>query len=344
MDTMKALIYKGPYEFTLSDLPVPMPKADEVLIRVGAVGVCGSDIHGFAGKTGRREPGMVMGHEISGTVAALGVGVHTHHVGQHIVVQPIMYCGNCEPCRKSMTSVCLNKRMVGVNMGIVGGLAEYLSVRASSVFPISEKVPLSTAALVEPFAVGAGAVARSSVKGGDTVAIVGAGMIGLAVLVMVQQRKAARVFIVDQFTKKLEMAARLGAVPVNFREKDPLQTIREQTGGFGVDTSFEAVGITQTTKLTNSLAKAAGEIVWIGNSQKVIEVDMQEIVVLAKTIRGIYCYSDDDFRSAIRFVEANPDLTASFAEEKTDFNGAQELYTQLAKGEKDLFRGVVIVA
>lgn len=341
---MKALIYRGPYEFALCDLQVPSPRAGEVLIKVGAVGVCGSDVHGFAGKTGRREPGMVMGHEIAGTVAALGDGVRTHHVGQHVVVQPIMYCGNCEPCRKDMTSVCLNKKMVGVNMGIVGGLAEYLPVRASSAFPISEKIPLSTAALVEPFAVGAGAVARSSVKDGDTVAIVGAGMIGLAVLVMVRQRKAARVFIVDQFAKKLEMAASLGAIPVNFRERDPLQTIREQTGGFGVDTSFEAVGIAQTTRLANSLAKTAGEIVWIGNSQKVIEVDMQEIVVLAKTIRGIYCYSDDDFRSAIRFVEANPDLAASFAEEKTDFHGAQELYTQLANGEKDLFRGVVVVA
>lgn len=340
---MKALIYRGPYEFTLGDLPIPEPGVGEVLIRVGAVGVCGSDVHGFAGKTGRREPGMVMGHEISGTVAALGAGVHTHHIGQHVVVQPIMYCGKCEPCRMNMTSVCLNKRMVGVNMGIVGGLSEYLPVRASSVFPISEKIPLATAALVEPLAVGAGAVARSSVKNGDTVAIVGAGMIGLSVLAMVQQRKPARVFVVDQFSKKLEMAESLGAIPVNFREKDPLQTIREQTGGLGVDTCFEAVGITPTTKLANSLAKVAGEIIWIGNSQKIIEVDMQEIVVLAKTIRGIYCYSDDDFNTAIRFVEANPDLAATFAEEKTNFNGAQQLYTQLAKGEKDLFRGVVIV-
>jgi len=229
-------------------------------------------------------------------------------------------------------------------MGIVGGLAEYLSVRASSAFPISEQILLATAALVEPFAVGAGAVARSSVKEGDTVAIVGAGMIGLAVLAMVQQRKPSKVFIVDQFPKKLEMAAKLGASPINFREVDPDETIKAQTGGLGVDTAFEAVGVTQTVKLANSLAKVAGEIVWIGNSQRMIEIDMQEIVVFAKTIRGIYCYTDDDYLSAIRFVEANPTLVASFAEEITDFRGAQKLYTQLAKGEKDLFRGVVAIA
>ena len=341
---MKALIYKGPYEFSLSELPVPNPNPGEILVRVGAVGVCGSDVHGFAGKTGRREPGMVMGHEISGTVAALGDGVYTHKVGQHVVLQPILYCGKCGPCQKKMTSVCLDKKMIGVNMGIVGGLAEYIAVRASSAFPISDDIPFASAALVEPFAVGAGAVARSSVKEGDTVAIVGAGMIGLAVLAMVRRRGVSQVFIVDQFPKKLEMAAKLGAIPVNFREVDPLKTIRTLTEGLGVDTSFEAVGVTQTVKLANSLAKTAGEIVWIGNSQKIIEIDMQEIVVFAKTIRGIYCYTDDDFCNAIRFVETNPDLVAQFAEEKTDFLGAQSLYTELAEGKNDLFRGVVVIA
>ena len=339
---MKALIYKGPYEFSLSELPVPSPKPGELLIRVGAVGVCGSDVHGFAGKTGRREPGMVMGHEISGTVAAIGEGVFSHQVGQRVVLQPILYCGNCEPCRK-MTSVCLNKKMIGVNMGVVGGLAEYIAVRASNAFPISADIPFASAALVEPFAVGAGAVARSTVQPGETAAIVGAGMIGLAVLAMLKKRGVSRVYIVDQFKKKLDMAAKLGAIPVNFLEIDPLQTIRAMTGGPGVDSSFEAVGVTQTVKLANSLAKTAGEIIWIGNSQRIIEVDMQEIVVQAKTIRGIYCYTDDDFRSAIQFVEDNPNLVAQFAEEKTDFRGAQDLYTQLAKGEKDLFRGVVVI-
>lgn len=338
---MKALIYKGPYEFALGDLPTPQPKEGEVLIRVGAVGVCGSDIHGFAGKTGRREPGMVMGHEISGTVAALGPGVREPSVGQRVVVQPIMYCGACDPCRKGMTSVCLNKRMVGVNMGIVGGLAEYLVVRASSAFPISDRISLTTAALVEPFAVGAGAVSRSSLKEGDSVAIVGAGMIGLAVLAMALRRRPSRAFIVDQFPKKLDLAKRLGATPINFRAEEPLSAIRDATGGLGVDISFEAVGITQTAKLANSLAKTGGEIVWIGNSQRMIEIDMQEIVVQAKTIRGIYCYSDDDYRTAIRFVEEHAELAGAFAEETTDFAGAQALYTQLAKGEKDLFRAVV---
>jgi threonine dehydrogenase-like Zn-dependent dehydrogenase len=339
---MKALIYKGPYEFSLSELPKPEIRPDEVLVHIRAVGVCGSDVHGFAGKTGRREPGMVMGHEISGTVVECGDEVKTLKAGQNVVLQPILYCGHCEPCLRNMTSVCLNKKMIGVNMGTVGGLAEYIAVRASSAFPISDSIPLVSAALVEPFAVGAGAVARSGVREGDTVAIVGAGMIGLAVLAMVLQRKPSKVFIIDQFPKKLGLASEIGAIPVNFREEDPLKTIRSMTGGLGVDVAFEAVGIARTVQLANSLAKVAGEIVWIGNSQKIIEMDMQEIVVLAKTIKGIYCYTDDDFRSAIRFVEANRDLAARFAEEETDFQGAETLYSELAKGQKDLFRAVVV--
>ena len=338
---MKALIYKGPFEFSLEDLPTPEAGEGEVLIRVGSVGICGSDIHGFAGKTGRREPGMVMGHEISGTIAALGPGVLSPRVGQRVVVQPIMYCGACGPCKKGMTSVCLNKRMVGVNMGRSGGLAEYLVVRAASAFPISDRVPMETAALVEPFAVGAGAVARSSVKEGDSVAIVGAGMIGLATLAMVMRRKPSKVFIVDQFPKKLEMAKVLGAIPVDFRAQDPASVVLDATGGLGVDVAFEAVGVSQTAKLANALAMTGGEIVWIGNSQRMIEIDMQEIVVRAKTIKGIYCYTDDDYRTAIRFVEERTELAKAFVGENTDFAGAQALYTQLAKGEKDLFRGVV---
>jgi threonine dehydrogenase-like Zn-dependent dehydrogenase len=340
---MKALIYKGPYKFELSDLPIPSPGPGEVLVRVGAVGICGSDVHGFAGKTGRREPGMVMGHEISGTVAALGDGVNDLNIGHHVVIQPIIYCGSCDPCRKKMTSVCLNKKMIGVNMGIVGGLAEYIVVPATNAFLISDKIPLSSAALVEPFAVGAGAVERSSIKEGDTISIIGAGMIGQAVLAMARERNISKVFIVDQFPKKLIMAKKLGAIPINFKEVDPLEAIRAETNGFGVDVSFEAVGLAQTARLANSLSKVAGEIIWIGNSQKIIDIDMQEIVVFAKTIKGTYCYTDENFKSAIQFVESNPDIAASFAEEKTDFYGAQELYTQLAKGEKDIFRAVVMI-
>ena len=338
---MKAQIYEGPYQFSLKDIPKPQAGAGQVLVRVRAVGACGSDVHGFAGKTGRRYPGMVMGHEIAGEVAELGTGVSGLKTGQHVVVQPIIFCGKCEMCKAGKTSVCLNKKMVGVNMDTTGGLTEYIAIPADRAMPIAEKVPFALGALVEPLAVGAGAVSCSSIKEGDIVAIVGSGMIGLAILVMALKRKPSKVFIVDQAPKKLDLAEKLGATAVNLKKTDPVKFILDATAGRGVDVAIEAVGITPTVQTAQAVTKTGGEIVWVGNSQRMIEVDMQDLVVKAKRITGIYCYTDKDFRQAITYVEENSKQAEVFAEEIVDFSETQKLFTALGKGEKELLRGVV---
>jgi threonine dehydrogenase-like Zn-dependent dehydrogenase len=258
---MKALIYKNPYLMEIEEIEKPLLDDGEVLVRVEAVGACGSDVHGFAGKTGRRYPGMVMGHEISGVVEDISNNVPKSLLGESVVIQPIISCGSCKLCKLGLTSVCLNKKMVGVNMGVNGGLSEYLKVPYQNALKINKNVSPQVAAMVEPFAVGEGAVSLLDDSLTDkNVCIVGAGTIGLTTLFMTLKRKPKKVFIVDQNVRKLEIAESFGAIPINFLTENPKEVIFNQTDGLGVDVVFEAVGVSSSNILSithyrNSITK-----------------------------------------------------------------------------------------
>lgn len=342
---MKAFVYRGPFTMEMVELPMPKTAPGDVLVRVEANCACGSDIHGFAGTTGRRVAGMVMGHELAGVVEKVHDDAASTLLGKRVVVQPIISCGECALCRAGLTSVCLHKRMVGVNMGTNGGLSEFICVPGRNVIPIGQSIEPATAALAEPFAVGEGA---ASAAGGllteADVCIVGSGTIGLTTLLMVLKRKPARVFIMDQNERKLAIAKGFGAIPLNFLQEDPLKRILEETRGSGVDVVFEAVGKSASVRTAMSVLRIGGSAIWIGNSDRTIELDMQDVVVGMKRILGTYAYTQEHFVSAAAYVASNPAIAAMFAEETVPFGEAQTLFSQLAKGEKDLLRGVVLVS
>lgn len=338
---MKALIYKEPYKFEIQEIKEPQVIPGHIKIRIHSVGTCGSDVHGFAGKTGRRYSGMVMGHEISGEVKDIGEGVQKFSIGEHVVVQPIIYCGECIVCREGKTSICLNKKMVGINMDTTGGLSEYIVIPEKNVFSIAPEVSPQTATLVEPFAVGAGAIANSGIKEGDSVAIIGAGMIGLTILLMALERQPAKVFVIDMNKRKLEIAQKMGAVPIDFTEKDPVAEIQRLTDGHGADVGIEAVGFKESVKTSVYIVRPGGTIVWVGNSEPDVIVNMQEVVVKAKKIQGVYCYDVDNFQQAISFIEKKHQEISFFIEEQVGLSDAESLFTEIAKGEKDYFRAAV---
>jgi len=340
---MKALVYKGPYRMDLEDIPEPDPEPDEVVVKVRAVGMCGSDIHGFSGKTGRRYPGMVMGHEIAGEVYRTGENAGRFRKGRRVVVQPVVYCGICEMCRIKETSVCLNKRMVGVNMDLVGGLSEYIAVPQRNVFPLPETMPFTHGVLVEPFGVGVGAVRKSAIKKGDSVVIVGSGVIGLTILVAVLKKSPKVVYMVDMVKRKLDIAEEIGAVPVDLSVNDPVEMVLTETGGNGVDIAFEAVGITSSVQTAMAVTKTGGSVVWVGNAQRMIELDMQDAVVRQKAIQGVYCYNDEDFGNSIDIVAKDPRLAARFIEKEVLFEEATVHFERVAKGEEELLRGVIVI-
>jgi L-iditol 2-dehydrogenase len=327
----------------LEEIAPPELSAGQVLVRVRAVGVCGSDIHGFAGKTRRRTPGMVMGHEIAGEIAEAGPGVKDLRKGMPVAVQPILFCGSCPLCREGKTSVCLNKRMIGVNMGRVGGLSEYIAAPASNVFPVRADVSPASACLAEPLAVGESAVQAAQVREGETVLIVGAGMIGQAILLALGDRKPGRILVVDNNARRLATAQELGAVGVDFSQEDAVRRVLAETAGSGVDVAIEAVGLPASVVTAQQATRVGGRILWIGNSHKMVEVDMEDVVVRAKSIQGVYCYSNETFARACRFIEANPKTVSRFVEKEVRLDEAGALFAQLAHNELDVFRAVVLI-
>ncbi len=316
----------------VEEIPKPAVGPGEVLVKVRAVGICGSDVHGFSGETGRRTPDMVMGHEISGEIA---------DTGERVVVQPVIYCGRCKVCREGKTSICLHKKLIGVNTGLTGGLSEYISVPRTNIFPVNRDIPFPEACLVEPLAVGFSAVRQASIEPGDTVFIAGAGMIGLAILLSVMEKKPCRVFVSDNNPRKLRIAENFGGTPIDFSRVDPSAAVMAQTEGMGADVSFEAVGLSASVRSAQYATRPGGRVVWVGNAQKMVEVDMQDIVVKAKSITGIYCYTDEDFAETVNLLKKN--CGRHLVEKQVLLEDAPEVYAQLARGEIDLLRGVVVL-
>jgi len=182
---MKALVLKAYKEFTYDDVPAPAAGPGEVLVAVKACGICGSDVHGMDGSTGRRRPPIIMGHEAAGVIAEAGNGVAAWKTGQSVTFDSTIYCGECEYCRRGQINLCDRRRVLGVSCEDYrqhGAFAEFVTVPQRILYRVPEGLPFEHAALVEPFAIALHAVRRSPPALNDTVVVVGAGMIGLALV------------------------------------------------------------------------------------------------------------------------------------------------------------------
>ena len=229
---MKALLLTEYEQMVLTDVPEPEVGRHDVLVRVEACGICGSDIHGFDGSTGRRIPPLVMGHEASGTVAALGEAVEGFAVGDRVTFDSMVSCGECHFCRRGQGNLCDNRRVLGVSCGEYrrhGALAEFISVPKHIVYKLPDGLPLEHAALVEAVSVAVHAANVTPVLLGDTAVVVGAGMIGLLALQAIRVAGASQVIAIDVNDRRLEVARQLGAAPDAQRQRCRRQRSRRRT-------------------------------------------------------------------------------------------------------------------
>src|SRR5450432_2888480 len=211
---MKALLLKNYKELELVDLPTPEVGPDDLLVRVKACGICGSDVHGFDGSTGRRIPPLVMGHEAAGQVAAVGANVKAYRPGDRVTFDSTVSCGQCFFCTHGDINLCDNRQVLGVSCGDYrrnGAFAEFVLVPQNIVYKIPDALPYEHAALIEAVSIGVHAVSISGIRLGDTAVIVGAGMIGLLTLQAARLAGATRVIAVDLDDAKLQVAKQLGA-------------------------------------------------------------------------------------------------------------------------------------
>jgi L-iditol 2-dehydrogenase len=326
---MRALVFRGPHEMPLEDRPEPIVGPRDVLVAVRAAGICGSDVHGFIGATGRRRVGVVMGHEAAGVVEAVGSEVRSVGPGDRVVLRSILSCRTCDRCQAGAPNVCRQRQ--GLGMHLDGAYAERVVVPEPLAVALPNAVGWDEAALVEPLAVALHAVALTPFGGADRVAVIGAGPIGLLAMLAARARGAGTIVITDRDPHRLELARSLGAdVAIDVGGAGGDEALAELAGT--ADAVLEAVGITPTVAQSIRLARPGGQVTWIGNSAPVVELPIQGLVTAELTVRGAYGFIDE-FGEAIdaiatRRIDVRPlvELVAPLAD-------GPGLFERLARGE-----------
>ena len=331
---MKALMYRGPWKMPVEELDEPAPTAGKVVVDVQAVGICGSDVHGFTGNSGRRTPGIVMGHEFAGTISELDPEVEGYAVGDGVVVMPLYsVAAGVDPYPLNLSP---HRRLTGMNEH--GAYAQRVAVRAAQLFPKPAGLSWQRAALCEPMAVTLHAARITPINPMQKVAVIGAGPIGLLTMLAARLKGAGTVIVVDRSVHRLELAEELGAdAVINVDGTDADAAIREMTGG-GVDVAFEAVGISSTARLSVEVTRNGGNITWIGNNAPMIEVDMQSIVTREMSVRGSYGFDETDFAAAIEALSSGRLNVDPLVEEIAPLEDGPEIFRSLAAGENDLVK------
>src|SRR5271169_4891954 len=211
---MKALLLSRYKHLEIADLPEPAPGPDQILVRVAACGICGSDVHGYDGSSGRRIPPIVMGHEAAGTVTVLGANVAQFSKGDRVTFDSTVSCGTCDYCLRLETNLCDHRKVLGVSCAdysCAGAFAEYVAVPQHIVHRLPESLSFSEAAMLEAVSVALHAVSLSPIHSGQTALVLGAGMIGLLTMQALRVAGCSRVFVADVDPSRLKLATDLGA-------------------------------------------------------------------------------------------------------------------------------------
>ena len=291
----------------IENVPVPDVEEDEVLVRTRAVGLCGSDLHiVFEGVTPTAFTPITLGHEPSGEVARTGARVEGWEEGDRVTVDPVLFCGSCRNCITGHTEICLTRRLIGIQAE--GALAEYVAVPAKNLVRLPENVPFTVGAIITdaiatPFHA---LVDRAALKVGESVAIYGAGGLGLHAVQLARLLGAARIFVVEPRAEQLERAKRLGAdVTINPEDSPPVEAILEATDGLGVDVAVDFVGLEQTVAQAVESTVRGGRAVVVGLGPEDIRTVSPTIFVRDQiSLLGSYAFTK-------RNVEQLVDLTAS---------------------------------
>jgi L-iditol 2-dehydrogenase len=287
---MQALLLTEYRHLEIAEMPTPSPGPGELLIRVRACGICGSDIHGYDGSSGRRIPPLVMGHEAAGTVAAVGGGVSGFREGDRVTFDSTVYCGACFFCRRGDVNLCDNRQVLGVSCGDYrrhGAFAEYVAAPAHICYHLPDALPFEHAAMIEAVSVAVHATNLTPIRLGDSAVVVGAGMIGLLAIQALKLAGCGRIIAVDLEANRLELALRLGATDaVNARQEDPIEFVHARTGGRGADVAMEVVGASDPVKTAVAALRKGGALTLVGNLAPQIDFPLQAVVTRQIRVTG----------------------------------------------------------
>jgi len=302
---MKSLLLEEYRKLRIAEIPQPEAGEHEVLVKVAACGICGSDVHGYDGTSGRRIPPLIMGHEAAGVIAAVGRGVTGYRVGDRVTFDSTVYCGQCAYCRRGEVNLCGERQVIGVSCGDYrrnGAFAEFIVVPERILYRLPSKLSFPEAAMLEGTSVALHAVKVSGVKKGDTVLVVGAGMIGLLAMQALRAAFVGRVLIADIDETRLTLGELLGAdEALRGTGGQIAEAIMQRTGGVGADVVFDAVGRAKTVAESIDSVRKGGTVTLIGNIEPEVTLPLQKVVSREIRLQGTAA-SAGEFPTAIELI------------------------------------------
>ncbi len=303
---MKALLLTAPSTFELTEVPSSRPGPGEVLIDIRACGICGSDIHGMDGRSGRRTPPIVMGHEASGVISETGEGVTDWKAGDRVTFDSTEFCGECEECRVGNFNLCVNRKVLGVSCADYrrhGCFAEQVVLPSRILHRIPDSLSFEKAAFAEPVAIALHAVNLAPPAFDEAAIVVGAGLIGLLVIQSLKALGWKTVVAVDLDDARLALARQLGASECfSARQEGLAAHLREICGGDGAGVTFEVVGAAAPVDLAIRSVRKGGTVVLVGNMQPSVPMPLQEVVTRQISLKGS-CACAGEYPEAIRRIE-----------------------------------------
>lgn len=341
---MNALVLTSYNKLEYKQVEKPGIQPNEVLIRIEAVGICGSDVHGMDGSTGRRIPPLIMGHEAAGVIEEAGAEVDDYKPGERVTFDSTLYCGHCRYCRQGEINFCENRRVLGVACDEYtqqGAFAEYVNVPAHILYRLPKEVSFQEGALIEPLSVAAHAVEITPISFGDTAVVIGAGVIGLLTLQVLRISGCSRVYVADIDDTRLQMASRLGAVETFNTKKVHLNDeIVRRTGGLGADCAFDAVGLQETTNLSIHSVHKGGTVTIIGNLTPKAELPLQYIVSRQIRVQGSNA-SAGEYPACIEMIQSKRISLEPLMSQVAPLSEGAVWFDELYRGGSGLFKVIL---
>src|SRR6266566_3884353 len=340
---MKALLLSKNKHLEMTDLPVPRAEPGEVLVRVAACGICGSDVHGYDGSSGRRIPPIVMGHEAAGTVAAVGPDVKGVAQGDRVTFDSTVYCGECSNCVRGDVNLCDRRQVLGVSCGDyrrAGAFAEFVVVPARIVYRLPENLSFAEAALLEAVAVAIHAVSLAPIAPASSALVLGAGTIGLLVQQALRAAGCLPVFVADVDSTRLKLSQELGATATLSSGAELPQQIQDLTGGAGVNIVVEAVGISQTITAAIDCVRKGGSVVLVGNITPEVTLSLQKVVSRQIRLQGS-CASAGEYPRAIELLGAGAIRVKPLISAIAPLDEGPQWFERLYAREPDLMKIVL---
>ncbi len=302
---MNALLLTQYMQLDMVEMPVPAIGPDDVLVRVRACGICGSDVHGLDGKTGRRIPPLVMGHEAAGEVVEAGANVTDMKAGDRVTFDSTVYCGRCFHCLRGEQNLCDDREVLGVSPGPYrrhGAFAEFVAVPRRIMYRLPENLSFEQAALIEAVSVAVHAVSLTPIRLGDSAVVVGSGMIGLLTIQAARNAGCIRVIAVDPDEGRLKLALAAGATDaINPKAGGAVEAIQALTGGRGADVALECVGATEPIRTAIGGVRKGGAVTLVGNVSPEIEFPLQLLVSRQIRVQGS-CASNGEYPACIEMM------------------------------------------